>query len=84
MLNDGHEFFPFYGQVEHLPLNSVDLAAEIVALTNKAFGLPSFLNSCRPKGWDEFVAAKITTVGFYKAYSKDLKTLVKAIIETHG
>jgi len=84
MLNDGHGFFPFYGQIEHLPPNTAEQAREVVALTNKAFGLPDFFNSYEPKSWKDFVMAKITAIDFYKAYANELETLVKAIIKKHG
>lgn len=83
MILDGEGFFPFFGQIEHLPPNSEAQASEIVKLTNRAYGIEGLLLSYRPIGWDAFIDGKISAIQFYTRYSEELDQIVEAIKKSH-
>ncbi|MCP3942411.1 MAG: helix-turn-helix transcriptional regulator [Desulfobacteraceae bacterium] len=79
MILNGEGFFPFSGQVEHLPPNSEVQARKIVELTNKAFGIDGLLTTYQPKGWINFCNGETSPIDFYKVYVDELKALIAAI-----
>lgn len=84
MIDDGKGFFPFFGQIEHLPTNSEEQAREIVRLTNKAFGIEGLLLSYKPEGWDDFIKGNKSAIDFYQEYSLELNAVVEAILKRHN
>ena len=76
---DGLGFFPFTGQIEHLPANSEAQARAIVALTNRALGIEGHLLLYRPALYDDFLAGKVSPGDLYSNYAAELQRLIEAI-----